>query len=254
MTPKGDHIPKEDRGEGKRWKAPTPTRPKKRNPGWRSNTNPWEGRTAARTSTSRGLQRQPEAGEPHENEKQTQPKEGKPRHGRGLRKNTDGTWDRWPNRTRGTAAPWGQANKHLTKNHANTLHSEAKEGGQLRKNPNHLKPAANLEARGKNPRKGPENSRYQDQPTARVRVHELEAVTNHEGQPRPPTQPTNAWDTAGQKHTHPKVREGQQGDRTCKPSRHPRNWSTLTQGAKPQLPQQASGAGEAPKKKGRVEA
>ena len=43
------------------------------------------------------------------------------------------------------------------------------EGGQPRLNPNHLKPAANLEARGKNPRKGQENSRYQDQPTARVR-------------------------------------------------------------------------------------
>ena len=71
------------------------------------------------------------------------------------------------------------------------------------------------------------------------------AATNHEGQPRPPTQPTNARDTAGQKHTHPKVREGQQGDLTCKPSRHHRNWSTLTQGAKPQLPKQASGAGEA---------
>ena len=54
-------------------------------------------------------------------------------------------------------------------------------------------------------------------------------MTNHEGQPRPPSQPTNAWDTAGQKHTHPKVREGQQGDRTVNPSRHHRNWSTLTQ-------------------------
>ena len=33
MTPKGDHIPKEDRGEGTRWKAPLTTRPEKRNPG-----------------------------------------------------------------------------------------------------------------------------------------------------------------------------------------------------------------------------
>ena len=79
-------------------------------------------------------------------------------------------------------------------------------------------------------------------------------MMNHEGQPRPSTQPTNACDTAGQKYTHPKVREGQQGDFTCKPSRHHRNWSTLTQGAKPQLPQQASRAGEAQKKKGRAEA
>ena len=31
--PKGDHIPKEDRGEGPRWKAPLSTRPEKMNPG-----------------------------------------------------------------------------------------------------------------------------------------------------------------------------------------------------------------------------
>ena len=41
-----------------------------------------------------------------------------------------------------------------------------------------------------------------------------------------------AGDTVGQKHTHPKVREGQQGDLTVNPSRHQCNWSTLTQGAK----------------------
>ena len=78
-------------------------------------------------------------------------------------------------------------------------------------------------------------------------------MTHHEGQPRSPSQPTNAGDTGGQKHTHPQVREGQQDDRTVNPSRHHRNWTTLTQGAKPQLPQQASGAGEAQKKKGRAE-
>ena len=33
MTPKGDHIPKGDRGEGTQWKSPLPTRPEKRNPG-----------------------------------------------------------------------------------------------------------------------------------------------------------------------------------------------------------------------------
>ena len=58
-------------------------------------------------------------------------------------------------------------------------------------------------------------------------------MRNHEGQPRPPSQPTNAGDTEGQKRTHPKVREGQQGDLTRKPSRYHRNWSTLTQGANP---------------------
>ena len=75
MTQKGDHIPKEDRGEGTRWKAPLSTRPEKRKPGWRSNTDPWEGRTAVRTSISQSLQRQPEVVEPHEDQKQTQPKE-----------------------------------------------------------------------------------------------------------------------------------------------------------------------------------
>ena len=35
-------------------------------------------------------------------------------------------------------------------------------------------------------------------------------MTNHKGQPRPPSQPTNARDTVGQKHTHPKVREPKQ--------------------------------------------
>ena len=45
----------------------------------------------------------------------------------------------------------------------------------------------------------------------------------------------------------PKVRKRQQGNPTCKPSRQHCNWKTLTQGAKPQPPQQASGAGEAQK-------
>ena len=106
MTPKGDHIPKEDRGEGTRWKAPLSTRPEKRNPGWRNSTDPREGRTAVRTNASRSPQRQPEAVESHEVQKQTQPKEGKQRHDRGLRKNTDRTWDRWPNnQTRNTTGP-----------------------------------------------------------------------------------------------------------------------------------------------------
>ena len=33
MTPKGDRIPKEDRGEETWWKAPLTTRPENRNPG-----------------------------------------------------------------------------------------------------------------------------------------------------------------------------------------------------------------------------
>ena len=55
------------------------------------------------------------------------------------------------------------------------------------------------------------------------------------------------WRHLSQKYTHSKVRKRQQGNPTCKPSRQNRNWNTLTQGAKPQLPHQASGAGEAQK-------
>ena len=82
------------------------TRPEKRNPGWRISTDPWEGRTAVRTNASRSPQQQPEVVEPHEDQKQTQPKEGKQHHDRGLRKNTDRTWDRWPNmKSRNTTGP-----------------------------------------------------------------------------------------------------------------------------------------------------
>ena len=65
MTLKGDHIPKEDRGGGTQWKAPLSTRPEKRKPGGRINTDPWEGWIAVWTHTSRSLQRQPEVAEPH---------------------------------------------------------------------------------------------------------------------------------------------------------------------------------------------
>ena len=55
MTPKGDHIPKEDRGEGTRWKAPLTTRPEKRNPGVNDQHRPW------RRPDSRADQRKPKA-------------------------------------------------------------------------------------------------------------------------------------------------------------------------------------------------
>ena len=55
------------------------------------------------------------------------------------------------------------------------------------------------------------------------------------------------WRHPSQKHTHSKGKKRQQGNPTYKPSRQHRNWSTLTQDAKPKLPQQASGAGEAQK-------
>ena len=59
-----------------------------------------------RTNASRSPHRQPEAVEPHEDQKQTQPKERKQCHDRGLRKNTDRTRDRSPNmQTRNTTEP-----------------------------------------------------------------------------------------------------------------------------------------------------
>ena len=60
-------------------------------------------------------------------------------------------------------------------------------------------------------------------------------MTNHEGQPRPPSQPTNSGDTSAE-HTHSTVKKRQQGNPTCKASRQHCNWSTLTQGAKATKP------------------
>ena len=55
--------------------------------------------------------------------------------------------------SRGTVTPRGEADKNLTKNQGNNLHCQVTEVGQPRSNLNHLKPAANMEARGKNPSK-----------------------------------------------------------------------------------------------------
>ena len=54
--------------------------------------------------------------------------------------------------SRGTVAPRGQADKHLTKNQGNNLHCQATEGGQPRINLNHLKPAANTGSERKEPK------------------------------------------------------------------------------------------------------
>ena len=106
-----------------------------------------------RTNTSRSLQRQPEVVEPHYDQKQTQPKEGKQHNGRGLRKNTDGPEiGDLSQESRGTAAPRGQANQYLRKNQVNPLHSEATEGGQPRINLNHRKPAANTGSEREEPK------------------------------------------------------------------------------------------------------
>ena len=74
-------------------------------------------------------------------------------------------------------------------------------------------------------------------------------MTNHEGQPRLQTsQLTDAADTAGQKRTHPKVRESQQGYDTVV-----RRAGTTPKGApwhrvqNPANPCKPAGAGEAQK-------
>ena len=51
--------------------------------------------------------------------------------------------------------PRGQANKYLTMNQVNNLHSEATEGGQPRINLNHLKPAANTGSEREEPKGRP---------------------------------------------------------------------------------------------------
>ena len=77
--------------------------------------------------------------------------------------------------------------------------------------------------------------------------------TNHEGQPIQPTsQLTDAVDTAGQKRTHPKVRESKQDDYTVAqradttPPEAP--WHGVQNPANPCKP---AGAGEAQKKEGK---
>ena len=52
----------------------------------------------------------------------------------------------------------GQANKYLTKNQGNNLHSEATEGGQPRINLNHLKPAANTGSEREEPKVRPKKT------------------------------------------------------------------------------------------------
>ena len=78
------------------------------------------------------------------------------------------------------------------KNQVNPRHSEATEGGQPRRNLNHLKPAANTGSESEEPKVMAKktlgtwtNSRPE------YAVYEPKDVTNHEGQPRPASQPTN---------------------------------------------------------------
>ena len=131
MTLKGDHIPKEDSGEGTVGASHTnqvqrrgtqdkgggPTREKAGHP-------PGPTQASAHSVSLR-------QGTPHEGKDQE--------HHR-------------TKESRGTEAPQGQADQYLTKNQGNNLHRQATEGGQPRINLNYLKPAANTGSERKEPK------------------------------------------------------------------------------------------------------
>ena len=77
--------------------------------------------------------------------------------------------------------------------------------------------------------------------------------TNHEGQPKQQTsQPADTVDAAAEKHTHPKVRESQQGDDTG--VQRADTTPTVAPGHRvqnPANPRKPAGAGEAQKKEGK---
>ena len=61
----------------------------------------------------------------------------------------------------------GQANNYPTKNQGNNHRSEATEGGQLRINLNHHKPAANTGSEREEPKVNPKKKQVPGHPTAR---------------------------------------------------------------------------------------
>ena len=102
-----------------------------------------------------------------------------------------------------------------------------------------------------------QNQESQEPPTRDQKPPQLQKKVMDQQTQEEDDEPRRAAETAfvahklrrhlSQKYTHSKVRKRQQGNPTCKLSRQHCNWNTLTQGAKTQLPQQASGAGEAQK-------
>ena len=95
-----------------------------------------------------------------------------------MRKNTDGPEiGDLSQESRGTAAPWGQANQYLRKNQVNTLHSEAMEGGQPRINLNHRKLADNTGSEREEPK-----VRYK-------KKHQVPGSSNSRDEPRTPEKP-----------------------------------------------------------------
>ena len=115
-------------------------------------------------NASQSPQRQPEAGDPARRPQKSNPPTGGKATSRSwtelehipyLRQVTQRK-DQEHHSTkesRGTVAPRREADKNLTKNQGNNLHCQVTEVGQPRSNLNHLKPTANMEARGKNPSK-----------------------------------------------------------------------------------------------------
>ena len=175
MTRKGDHIPKEDRGEGTGWKEPT-------QPGQRRGTQVEGAAPTLDKGGSRADQRKPKptasAGgrETARRLKANPTKVGKATsrlwteqehrpYQRQVTKHADYAQHQTPE-ARGTAAPLWPANKYPTKNQGNNHRSGATEVGQLRKNLNHPEPAANTgsekdEPKAKRKKKqapGPSNS------------------------------------------------------------------------------------------------
>ena len=175
MTRKGDHIPKEDRGEGTGWKNPT-------QPGRRRGTQVEGAAPTLEKGGSRAGQCKPKltaaAGgrETARRLKANPTKVGKAmsrlwteqEHRPDQRQVTKHA-DYAQHQTleaRGTAAPLWPANKYPTKNQGNNHRSGATEVGQLRKNLNHPEPAANTgsekdEPKAKRKKKqvpGPSNS------------------------------------------------------------------------------------------------
>ena len=164
MTRKGDHIPKEDRGEGTGWKEPT-------QPGQRRGTQvegaaptldkggsradqckPKPTASAGGRETARRLKANPTKVGRATSQLWTE-QEHRP-YQRQVTKHADYAQHQTPE-ARGTAAPLWPANKYPTKNQGNNHRSRATEVGQLRKNLNHPEPAANTGSEKDEPKAKP---------------------------------------------------------------------------------------------------
>ena len=175
MTRKGDHIPKEDRGEGTGWKKPYTTRPEKRNQ-VEGAAPTWIRAVAVRTNASRShsvSQRQ-------RNRTKTKSKSNQGRESNVTivdRARTQTIPETGGQTCRLCTAPNPRGQKDSSspmacqqvpdKDQGNNYRSGATEVGQLRKNLNHPEPAANTGSEKDEPRQSARKNRRQDHPTAR---------------------------------------------------------------------------------------